>query len=260
MLIYLTGIWKYRYFWMSLVRMDLRTRYRRSLLGLGWSLLQPLAMTGILCLVFAQIVKADVQDYIPHLLSGLVGWNFIVFCATQGCQCFFQGEAYIRQCPLPLAIYPLRTSIGALFHMTMGLIVLVVVCAVLRGVPGTAAIFSLVPTILLLFAFGWSLAVLFGAANVYFQDTQHLTEVGFQILFYLTPIIYRLEDLSRHRLAWLLQYNPVVAFLTLFRQPLLHGVPPTAGQYLHAVLIAAALAGLAAGLLGKLQKRLIFHL
>jgi lipopolysaccharide transport system permease protein len=260
MLIYLSGIWKYRYFWMSLVRMDLRTRYRRSLLGLGWSLLQPLIMASILCLVFQNFMKMRVTDYVPHLLTGLVCWNFILNCALQGCQCFFLGESYIRQCPLPLAIYPLRTAIGALFHYCMGLVVLVVVCTWLRGAPDPAALFSLVPTGLLLFAFGWSLAVLGGAANVYFQDTQHLAEVGFQILFYMTPIIYPLELLAEQEIGWLLQWNPVVAFLTLVRQPLMYGALPTDGQYLYALGITAAAAALAAGLLGRLQKKLIFHL
>jgi ABC-type polysaccharide/polyol phosphate export permease len=264
MLTYLSGIWRYRYFWMSLVRMDLRTRYRRSLLGLGWSLLQPLAMTGILCVVFQHMTQAPTRDYVPHLLTGLIGWNFIVFCATQGCQCFFQGEAYIRQCPLPLAIYPLRTSIGGCFHLLMGAIVLVGVCAFLRGVPGVAALASLLPTLVLLFVFGWSLAVLCGSANVYFQDTQHLAEVGFQILFYLTPIIWRPADLlgspGGQRLAALLQWNPVVPFLTLLREPLLHRAPPSPLEYLHALAITLAAAGLAAGLLGRLQKQLIFHL
>src|SRR5262245_15575407 len=124
---YITQVWNSRFFWLSLVRMDLRTRYRRSLLGVGWSLLQPLTMTAVLCLVFHYFVKVDVRDYIPHLLTGLVGWNFVLNCANQGCQCFFLGEAYIRQCPLPLGIYPLRTAIGAIFHFLMGLIVLTIV-------------------------------------------------------------------------------------------------------------------------------------
>jgi ABC-type polysaccharide/polyol phosphate export permease len=260
MLIYLSAIWKSRYFWLSLVRMDLRTRYRRSLLGMGWSLLQPLAMTGILFLVFKPLLNIDPTSYVPHLLSGLVCWNFIVFCGSQGCQCFFQGESYIRQYPLPLAIYPLRTSIGALFHLAMGFVVLIGVCAVANGLPGPIALLSLVPTLALLFVFGWSLAVLFGSANVYFQDTQHLTDVFFQILFYMTPIIYPIEKLAGHRLGWLLQGNPVVAFLTLVREPLLQGSPPTPQQYLYALGIALALAACAAGLIGRLQKRLIFHL
>ena len=116
---YASQVWNVRHFWLSLVRMDLRTRYRRSVLGIGWSLLQPLAMTAVLCLVFSQIVGITVKDYVPHLLTGLVCWNFLVGCALQGCQSFFQGESYIRQCPLPLAIYPLRTTIGACFHFIM---------------------------------------------------------------------------------------------------------------------------------------------
>jgi ABC-type polysaccharide/polyol phosphate export permease len=180
---------------------------------------------------------------------------------VQGCQCFFLGEAYIRQCPLPLAIYPLRTAIGALFHFAMGLVVVTGLCAVMRGLPGPAAFLSLLPSLLILFLFGWALAVLGGSANVFFQDTQHLTEVGFQICFYLTPIIYRLEDvMSMHRLGWLLEWNPAVAFMNLIRQPLLHDTVPTAGQYLFALGIAAGAAAVAAALLGRLQRKLIFYL
>ena len=63
---YLATVWRFRYFWMSLVRMDLRTRYRRSLLGIGWSLLQPIAMTAIFCLVFQQMMGASSAEYVPQ--------------------------------------------------------------------------------------------------------------------------------------------------------------------------------------------------
>ncbi|HEY1376184.1 MAG TPA: ABC transporter permease [Gemmataceae bacterium] len=257
---YLATVWRFRYFWMSLVRMDLRTRYRRSLLGVGWSLMQPLAMTAIFCLVFPFFMHVSVREYVPHALTGLVCWSFVVGCAVAGCHTFIISEAYIRQCPLPLAIYPLRTSLGALFHLAMGMGVLTVVCTVMRGFPGVGPLLSLVPTLALMFVFGWAMAALSGTFNVFFQDTQHLAEVGFQILFYLTPIIYRLSDLPRHRLSWLLQWNPLVAFLNLVRAPLLDGAVPTPGQYLHAAAIAAALAAVAAAVLGRMQKRLIFYL
>src|SRR5215475_13403986 len=78
MVAYLGTVWGCRYFWLSLVRMDLRTRYRGSALGLGWSLLQPIAMTAILCSVFSTIFKADVRVYAPFLMSGLTFWNFVV--------------------------------------------------------------------------------------------------------------------------------------------------------------------------------------
>lgn len=253
-------IWDYRYFWLSLVRMDLRTRYRRSVLGVGWSLLQPLLMSGILCVVFSNFLKVSAKEYVPHLLTGMVTWNFILGCALQGCQSFFQGESYIRQCPLPIGIYPLRTAIGALFHLTMGLIVLTLVASVTLGPPSPLAFLSLLPTLLLLFIFGWSLAVIFGSSNVFFQDTQHLAEVGFQILFYLTPIIYRLEDLGGHPLAWIVNLNPIVPLLQLVRAPLIQHTVPALGDYLPALGITALLAAAAAALLRRLQDKLIFYL
>jgi lipopolysaccharide transport system permease protein len=262
MITYLGTVWRYRYFWMSLVRMDLRTRYRRSFLGIGWSLLQPIAMTAIFFVVFQQMMGASATDYIPNVLTGLVCWGFVLASAVHGCQCFLIGESYIRQCPLPLAIYPLRMSLGALFHLSIGLTVVTAVCLFMRGFPGVGPLLSLIPTLALLFAFGWSLSVLSGTLNVFFQDTQHLAEVGFQILFYLTPIIYRMEDAREKspQLATVLRWNPVVAFLDLVRQPLVHGAAPSAGQYLYATGIVAVLAALAAVALGRMQKRLIFYL
>jgi lipopolysaccharide transport system permease protein len=104
------------------------------------------------------------------------------------------------------------------------------------------------------------MASLSGTFNVFFQDTQHLAEVGFQILFYLTPIIYPLSLFQGNRLGSVLQYNPVIAFLTLIREPLVEGRVPAAGHYLYAGAIAAALAAVAAAVLGRMQKRLIFYL
>jgi lipopolysaccharide transport system permease protein len=257
---YASHIWNVRHFWLSLVRMDLRTRYRRSVLGLGWSLLQPLAMTAVLCLVFSQIVGVTVRFYVPHLLTGLVCWNFLVGCALQGCQSFFLGESYIRQCPLPLAIYPLRTSIGAFFHFIMALGVLSVIVAVMRGAASPLAYASFLPSMAIIFAFGWSLAVISGMSNVFFQDTQHLAEVGFQIFFYLTPIIYRMSDVEKHPLAWLLNFNPLVPFMQLIRTPLLDGTPPPLGTYAIAIATTAIAAGLAGTVLRKMQDKLIFHL
>src|SRR4051794_39901621 len=96
---YLATVWQFRHFWLSLVRMDLRTRYRRSLLGVGWSLLQPLAMTAIFTVVFAMLFHATITEFIPNVLTGMVCWNFIIGCGVTGCHCFLLGESYIRQCP-----------------------------------------------------------------------------------------------------------------------------------------------------------------
>ena len=102
----------------------------------------------------------------------------------QGCQCFFQGEPYIRQHPAPIAIYPLRTALGETVHFLIALCVVLGLVWYLHGFGNLPVLLTLVPTLLLLFVFVWSLALIAGFANVYFQDTQHLADVGFQILFY----------------------------------------------------------------------------
>src|SRR5581483_3517056 len=103
MVAYMKAIWNCRYFWLSLVQMDLRTRYRGSVLGLGWSLAQPLAMTAIFCVVFHSIFHIDLRTFAPLLLIRLSLWNFILNAALTGCFCFKMSEPYIRQYPAPLA-------------------------------------------------------------------------------------------------------------------------------------------------------------
>src|SRR5581483_807692 len=103
---------------------------------------------------------------------------------------------------------------------------------------------SLIPSVVLLFLLGWSLAVLTGSFNVMFQDTQHLAEVGFQILFYATPIMYRLKDVIGskvdaeketspliHFACNVMAHNPLVAFLDLVRDPILENRAPSTATF-----------------------------
>src|SRR5581483_1962206 len=145
-----------RYFWLSLVKMDLRTRYRGSALGIGWSLLQPIAMTVILCTVFGHLFNLDLREYAPLVMSGITFWGFISGSIFNGCQCFFQGEAYIRQYPAPMAIYPLRIMLGASFHFSIALCMVAVLSGLLNGYAGPWPLLSLVPTFGLLMVLGWA--------------------------------------------------------------------------------------------------------
>jgi lipopolysaccharide transport system permease protein len=258
---YFSEIWRLRYFWMALVRIDLRKRYRRSVLGMGWSLLHPIAMTVVLCVVFGGLFGISRRTYAPLLLSGLTFWGFIMAAVTQGCQCFLQGESYIRQQPAPLAVYPLRTVLAAAFHFILGFSITLAFVWWVNGFGNLPALLILVPTFALLFVFGWSVAVCTGIANVMFQDSQHLIEIAMQIAFYATPIMYRPEMLMGRRLvSWFVRVNPLAAFLELIRRPLLEGELPSSwavGLASLATLIAIAAAALA---LRRFEKRMIFYL
>ena len=257
---YLAAVWKCRYFWLSLVQMDLRTRYRRSFIGLGWSLLQPIAMTAVLCTVFATLFSQNIREYAPSLLVGLCFWNFITACTIQGCLSLFHGEKYIRQHPAPVAIYPLRTMLGASFHFLVALAVVVLLRIGLQGLSGILSLVSLLPTVLLLFVLGWSLAVLAGFSNSYFPDMHHLSEVGLQIVFYGTPIIHPPEMLRTKGLGWIVDFNPLAVFVEMFRAPLLTGSFPALTQFAVAGSFTLAMLGLATLILVRLQRRIIFQL
>jgi lipopolysaccharide transport system permease protein len=260
MVAYLTNIWRLRYFWSSLVRIDLRNRYRRSVLGVGWSLLHPILMTAVLCSVFCPLFRVDYRQFAPYLLAGLAFWNFLVTTATQGCHCFFQGEAFIRQQAAPLVIYPLRTVLGTAIHGIVALSVVLIFTWCINGFGNVPALISLIPTLILIFLLGWSLALCFGMTNVIFQDTQHLTEVIFQILFYLTPVMYPAKMLAERRMDWLVKYNPLAAFLELLRVPILDGRLPPLSAYVTALGVVMVLLALAALALSRLERRLIFYL
>ena len=258
---YFRAIWQCRYFWLSLVKMDLRTRYRRSLLGIGWSLLNPIAMTAIFCVVFVQVFGGgDVGGYGGYLLTGLSCWQFLTGACLQGCHCFYRGESYIRQYPAPLAIYPLRIVLGCMIHFLLALLVVLVLIWGVHGFGNLRSIWMLVPSLTILFVFGWSLALLAGFTTVHFQDTPHLMEILFQILFYATPIMYSAQMLTGMRLGWLVRFNPMLPFLDLIRVPILDNSRPSFHTLGSAMLITFGTALAATFVLNRLGKRLIFHL
>lgn len=264
---YLTSIWNSRFFWLSLVKMDLRARYRGSVLGIGWSLLHPIAMTTILCVVFKVVFHVQLREYAPYVFVGMTFWGYFTAVLLMGCSCFFQGESYIRQFPAPMAIYPLRTALGSGFHFLVGLL-LAALLAIAAGPAGEGssrfyqiiALISLVPSLLLLLLMGWSVAILFGLLNVRFRDTRHLAEIALQGLFYMMPIMIPQESIRGRRLEWVFRCNPLTPFLDLLRDPICYGHIPSLMSYALATTVVCMLCAAAIFALKIEERRLIFYL
>ncbi len=257
---YVLQIWACRWFWYSLVRMDLRARYRGSVLGMGWSLLNPIAMTVIFCTVFATLLNQDIHFYAPYVMAGIAVWNYFLHSTLEGCQCFLRAESYIRQYPAPMAIYPLRNTLSHGFHLILASFLVIVLTLGLRGWPGILPTLSVIGTIPIFLIAGWAVSVLFGLANIHFRDTRHLAEIGFQILFYLSPIMYPSSLLIDRGLGWIVHINPVVPFLDLIRIPMLEGRvadPLTWGLALGISLLFSLIASLA---LRANEDKVILHL
>ena len=262
MIHHVKSIWTFRHFLLALVRLDLRLRYRRSILGIGWSLLNPISMTLVFTLVFSNLLgEGNWQEYAPHLLAGMTVWNFLREAAVNGSRALLANESYIRQSPLPFGLYPLRMVMGQAIHFLIGLAVVIGLIVIVKGsVAPLAILWAVVPGLLLALLAAWAIATLTAFANVYFQDTQHLLEVAAQIAFFLTPIMYYPKVLYDKQLDWVIALNPVNLFLELIRTPLLTGQPPSGEAYLAAATFTAIVLGLAAGTIAWLQKKVIFHL
>ncbi len=261
MVAYCNAIWRCRYFWLSLVKMDLRSRYRGSFLGMGWSLAHPIAMTLIFTAIFSKLFGSQPGDYALYVMVGMACWTFLLQCATLGCLCFSQAETYIRQHPAPAAIYPLRVSLGSLFHFVIAELLCVALVLVFLGRFNPLALLSLPLTFLLLLLFGWCIATLFGLMHVHFRDTKHLTEILFQVLFYLTPVMYMTDMFPADSLLmrWM-HFNPFLPFIDLLRAPIYIGRLPTPLEYTKACLIVVMAGLVTAMALRRLERRLIFHL
>jgi lipopolysaccharide transport system permease protein len=265
---HLSTVWTARHFLLALVRLDLRLRYRRSVLGVGWSLLHPIAMTAVFTVVFSQLFgDGNPIGYAAFALSGLAVWSFLRDAATTGSRAFATNEVYIRQSPLPYTIYTLRTVLGLVFHTFLAILVVVGVVAVWKGDPGAlVGLVVAVPGLLLALIAAWAVATIGAFINAFFHDTAHLLEVVTQIGFFLTPVMYRRNVLDDRGLGWLVDINPANLFLAVIRDPILAGVPSAEGlaqlgqSLLVTLAFTAALVGLAAGVVSWLHKKVIFHL
>ena len=262
------AIWTFRHFWLALVRMDLRTRYRRSVIGVGWSVMNPILMSVVIVLGLGKVMSnnASWADFGAFLLPGLCVWEFIRNSTTAGSNALVHNEAYIRQCPLPYGIYPLRTVLGTGVHFLITLGVTILLNCGLYALDGTRdpllplrSVWCLPAIVAVLFVFCWGMATLTAFATAYFPDTQHLVEVLASMLFFLTPVMIPPDKLPEVLRA-VEPYNPICVYLELIRDPLVRGQVPRAELWGQAGLFAAVAFGLGCVTIGRLQKKVIFQL
>lgn len=253
------SLWKFRYFLLSLVWLDFRKRYNRSWLGVGWAVLHPLAMAGAYVVVFSGVVGLSTVEYTKTLLLGLAVWGYFRECAVSGCLAIIGHETYVRTYDLPLALYSLRFVLGYAIHALFALAVAVVAVALIDGNGDRLALFwAVVPSLALIFVAGWAFATMASFAQVYFHDTKHLLEIGTQMLFFLTPIVYPAGLLVSRGLGWMARFNPLNVYLELVRYPLTTGELPDAKLYVYGLACTFGLVVCAAATVARCRKRFIF--
>jgi lipopolysaccharide transport system permease protein len=248
---------RYPDLFLNLFRRELHGKYRGSVLGLAWSLVNPLALMAVYTLVFSVLLKAFEIDHYPlFVLSGLVTWVFFQSAVQMSCSSLFAQPTLVKQVRFPRHILPL--AVVATNIVTLGAMLLVVVVVNLIFIPETRTTFwAAIPLFLPLIALASGLAVVFGYLTVVYRDVEHLMTTIFLPWFFITPIFYTLDQLpgleGNEWIANLLHYvNFVTPFVEAIRDPLFFGELPAVGDVVYMVI-----AGLVALALGVVASRRI---
>ena len=230
------GIWHDRYILASFVNRDLQSRYRRSLLGVLWAIITPLALSVIIGTVYAFLFNQDVKVTVPILFAGLNPWTFITFSAEGGNTAFISAEGYLKQLSVNPQIFPLRTVCVGFVNLLYSMMAFYVLYLILLPQAFGAEMLMIVPGLLVVFLFSWGLAQIASVANLYIRDYQPLQSLALQAFFYITPIIYRPSQLAE-QLSFIYRYNPFYYVLEVVKQPLLGNLVPYE-TYLIAIAVA----------------------
>ena len=229
---------RYRDLVLQLVRRDVLTRYKRSLLGVAWTLINPLGMMIVLTLVFSQVFRfGGTQEYPVFVLSGLLAWTFFSQTTTAAMVNLVWGGGMLNRIYIPRASFALAAIGTGLVNIIISLVPLLLVMVV-TGVPVHLSFLFLPVPILFLAAFSLGLGLLLSTVAVYFPDVKEMYQIVLTAWMYLTPIIYPVEVIPEAYRTLITTLNPMYHLVELFRIPILPGRFPTLEETLPAFLIA----------------------
>jgi ABC-type polysaccharide/polyol phosphate export permease len=234
---------RYRDLIVQLVSRSVKARYKRSILGVAWTMINPLLTMTVLTLVFSQLFRAPARDYALYVLSGLVIWNFFAQSTMAAMSDLLWGGGLITRVFLPKAVFAFAALGTGAVNLVLAMVAYAVIALAL-GVPPSLSWFLLPVPLLAIGLFTLGVALAISAAAVYFADVMPTYEVLLTAWLYLTPVIYPLGLLPESVQAWL-RWNPMLWFVQSFRSVLYDGRMPD-GVTL-AVTFGAGLAMLALG-------------
>jgi ABC-type polysaccharide/polyol phosphate export permease len=236
------GVWAYRDLLRHLLQRDLRHKYKGSAFGFLWSLGNPLLMAAVYTVAFEYIVPLPIERFPLFLVSGLLPWTFFVGALGAATASIVDNGALVRKVAFPRLVLPLSAVLGQVVQFALTYAVVIPIVGAVEGGLGWAALAAL-PIAGLQIAFTTGLGLVLATAYVHARDTRHLLEVGVQLWFWLTPVVYA-WSLVPPRLATVLALNPMAHFVGAYQRAVVDAAWPTLGTW----TLLAALAALSAAI------------
>jgi len=230
-------LWRYRDLLVQLVTRDIKVRYKRSVLGVAWTMLNPLLMMVVFTLAFSQIFQVDSPNYPVFLLSATLAWGFFSQTSTVGLHQLLGSGPLVTRIYVPRTVFAVSAMLVGLVNFVISLVPLTALMLV-TGAPLTPALAVLPISIVALAAFTLGVTLILSTFAIRFHDTVDLYQVALSAWFFLTPIVYPPTLISQQR-AWQTALNPMSYYVALFRDPIYAGRVPDPATLLIAIAIAA---------------------
>jgi lipopolysaccharide transport system permease protein len=205
----------YRELLFSLTKKDLKVKYRGSVLGFFWSLLNPVLMMLVYSFVFSMILRQGIQEFAIFLLCALLPYNFFSNSVNYGSGSIISNANLVKKIYFPKEIIPLSIVLSNLINFLLELVVLFVVLSIF-GYKFYMYLYLLPLVILVQVLFVSGISMLISALNVFFRDLQHLITILMLVWFFATPIIYPLSMVPERFQFWM-QLNPMAVFAAYYR-------------------------------------------
>lgn len=215
------GLVRYRDLISQLISRNIRTRYKRSVLGIGWTMLNPLLTMAVMALVFSQVFGATADYYPVYLLAGLIFWNFFAQTTTAIMNELIWGGSLLSRIYVPRTVFAVSAAGTGVVNLVLAHIALVPIM-IFVGSPITPALLFIPIPILFIAMFALGIGLFLSTLSLRFGDVIDMYAVLLTAWLYLTPIIYPIEILpeSAH---WLIRLNPMYHLVESFRQPIVEG-------------------------------------
>lgn len=238
----------------SLVKRDLRGRYKGSVLGFLWTFLNPLLQLIVYTFVFSTVMRAGIEDYYLFLFVALVPWNYFSTSVAGGAGCITGQQNMVNKIYFPREVLPISHVLSQLINMLLSFIVVILVLLV-AGKGINLAVWWYLPIIVLqetLLAFG--LTMLVSAITVYFRDMQFLLNVIMMAWQFLTPVMYTV-DMVPEELRGIFYLNPMTPIIVAYRDVFYYKQAPELHTFIMGTVMGVVILIIGWATFGKLKKR-----
>ncbi|WP_371808809.1 ABC transporter permease [Adlercreutzia sp. ZJ473] len=242
----------------TLVGKDFKLKYRRSVLGVLWSVLNPLLMMIVLSAVFSYVFKFQIEHFPIYLILGNTLFQLMSDSTSSAMGSIVYSASLLKKIRIEKMVFPLESVMFALVNFAISLIAVVLVMLFFRIAPTVNAL--LLPLLLLyMMVFCSGLGLLLSSLAVFFRDIMHLWGVVITAWTYATPLFYPFEILAPWMQS-LMQFNPMYQYVTYFRDIMLYGTTPTLQTNIVCLVMAAVTFVVGYVVFRKTESRFILHI